>query len=230
MNLNHTTEDYLKNIYLLQAQYPQVPTTALAGRLGVSAPSVTSMVRKLARQGLLEHERYRGVRLTTRGEALALKVLRAHRLWELYLVKVLDLSWDQAHVEAERLEHALSDELAERLDQVLDHPTADPHGHPIPTRNGRMPAPTGTPLTGLSPGERGTVLQIRDDTPELLRYLGEAGLYPGESIAILKMAPFNGPIHLRVGKAVQILGREAAGHVIVEKQTRGSERKVEKGE
>jgi DtxR family Mn-dependent transcriptional regulator len=215
MNLSPQIEDYLKNIYLLQSQYPQVPTTALAERLGVSAPSVSGMVRRLAQMGLLEHRRYEGVRLTSNGEAMALKVIRAHRLWELYLVEVLDLPWDQAHVEAERLEHALSEELADRLDEVLNHPTTDPHGHPIPSRNGRMPPSTGTPLTELSPGQTGIVMHIRDDTPELLRYLGELGIYPGQAIAVLEVAPFNGPIHVRVGEALQVLGQEVAGHVVL---------------
>lgn len=216
MNLSPQIEDYLKNIYLLQTQYPQVPTTALAERLGVSAPSVTAMVRRLAQMGLLEHRRYKGVRLTSNGEAIALKVIRAHRLWELYLVEALDLPWDQAHIEAERLEHTLSNTLADRLDEVLDHPTTDPHGHPIPSRNGQMPLLAGTALAELVPGERGMILQIRDDTPELLRYLGDLGIYPGESIAILEVAPFNGPIHIRVGKEICVLGQEVAKKVIVD--------------
>ena len=215
MQLGLHVENYLKNIYLLQSRYARVPTAALAERLDVSSPSVTSMVRKLARMGLLAHEPYRGMSLTERGEAAALKVIRAHRLWELYLVETVGLSWDEAHVEAERLEHALSDELAARLDEMLDHPTTDPHGHPIPTRDGRMPPPTGVPLAELPPGTTGTVLQIKDDTPELLRYLGGLGIYPGEAIAVLEVAPFDGPIHIRVGGTVQVLGREAAHHAIV---------------
>jgi DtxR family Mn-dependent transcriptional regulator len=136
-------------------------------------------------------------------------------LWESYLVQAIGLSWDQAHVEAERLEHALSDELADRLDEMLDRPATDPHGHPIPTRDGRMPPPVGVSLAELPPGTTGTVLQVRDDTPELLRYLGGLGIYPGEAIAVLKVAPFDGPIHVRVGGTVQVLGREAAQHVMV---------------
>jgi DtxR family Mn-dependent transcriptional regulator len=208
-------ENYLKNIYLLQSHYARVPTAALAERLGVSSPSVTSMVRKLARMGLLAHEPYKGVSLTRRGEVAALRIIRAHRLWEAYLVEAVGLSWDQAHVEAERLEHALSDELADRLDEMLDHPETDPHGHPIPTRDGEMPLPVGTPLAELLPGTTGAVLQVRDDTPELLRYLGGLRIYPREAIAVLEVAPFDGPIHIRVGGTDQVLGREVAQHVIV---------------
>lgn len=215
MELSLYVENYLKNIYFLQARYARVPTAALAKRLGVSSPSVTSMVHKLARMGLLAHEPYKGVRLTPQGEAAALKVIRAHRLWELYLVVVIGISWDQAHVEAEQLEHALSDELADRLDEMLEHPVTDPHGHPIPTRDGRMPSCTGAPLADLPVGTTGTILQIKDDTPELLRYLGGLGIYPGEVITVFRLAPFNGPIHVRVGATAQVLGREAADHVIV---------------
>jgi DtxR family Mn-dependent transcriptional regulator len=216
MELGLHVENYLKNIYLLQSLHARVPTAALAERLGVSAPSVTGMVRKLARIELLVHEPYKGVSLTEQGERVALKVIRAHRLWELYLVKAVGLSWDQAHVEAERLEHALSDELAARLDEMLDHPAIDPHGHPIPTQDGSMPDWAGVPLTELQPGSTGIVLQIWDDTPELLRYLGGLGIYPGETIAVLEIAPFQGPIHVHVGGTDQALGREAAQHVVVE--------------
>jgi DtxR family Mn-dependent transcriptional regulator len=215
MQLGLHVENYLKNIYLLQPRYVRVPTAALAERLGVSSPSVTSMVRKLARMGLLAHEPYRGVSLTKRGEAAALRIIRAHRLWESYLVEAIGLSWDQAHVEAERLEHALSDELADRLDEMLDHPAADPHGHPIPSRDGSMPPSGGVRLTALPLDTTGTVLQIRDDTPELLRYLGGLGIYPGETIAVLEVAPFEGPIHVRVGGTTRVLGRQAARHVMV---------------
>jgi DtxR family Mn-dependent transcriptional regulator len=229
MKLGLHVENYLKNIYLLQSRYARVPTAALAERLGVSSPSVTSMVRKLARMGLLAHEPYRGVSLTERGEAAALRVIRAHRLWESYLVEVIGLSWDQAHVEAERLEHALSDGLADRLDEALDHPATDPHGHPIPTREGRMPSLTGTPLTELPSETAGTVLQICDDTPALLRYLGGLRIYPGEAIAVLEVAPFDGPIHVRVGGTTQVLGRQAAQHVMVAIEAEGTTELSEQG-
>ena len=216
MDLGLHVENYLKNIYLLQSHHDRVPTAALAERLGVSAPSVTGMVRKLARMELLVHEPYKGVWLTKQGERVALKVIRAHRLWELYLVEAVGLSWDQAHVEAEQLEHTLSDELAARLDEMLEYPAIDPHGHPIPAQDGSMPSFNGVPLTELHPGSTGIVLQIWDDTPELLRYLGGLGIYPGEAIAVLAIAPFQGPIHVHVGGTDQALGREAACHVVVE--------------
>jgi DtxR family Mn-dependent transcriptional regulator len=216
MDVTSAIQDYLKNIYRLQAHYDQVPTNALAERLGVSAPSVTSMVGKLDQLGLLKHERYKGVKLTPKGETLALKALRAHRLWELYLVEALDLPWDQAHIEAERLDHALSNELADRLDEVLGHPAVDPHGQPIPSRNGTVIPRTGMPLTELAPGDAGRVLLIRDDTPELLRYLGELGVYPGEPIRVLEVTPFDGPIHVQIGQESHALGRKAAEQVIVQ--------------
>lgn len=217
MEFSAQIENYLKYIYLLQTRYNPVPTTKLAEKLGVSAAAVTSMIRKLVRLELLDHEPYKGAQLTAKGKAVALKVLRAHRLWELYLVEVLGIPWDQAHIEAERLEHALSDELADRLDEVLGHPTTDPHGHPIPARNGQLPPLFGVPLTELLPGERGIILRIRDDTPELLRYLGELGVYPGKSVVMQKVAPFNGPLYVRIEETDQVLGHEAAGHIVVQK-------------
>jgi DtxR family Mn-dependent transcriptional regulator len=223
MNVSSQIEDYLKGIYRLQTRHSRVPTSVLAGHLDVSPPSVTGMVQKLTTLGLVEHEPYHGVRLTHDGEALALKIVRAHRLWESYLVEVLELPWDEAHLEAEHLEHVLSEALADRLDMALDHPTIDPHGHPIPSRNGRMPPPSGVPLTELLPEEKGIILQIRDETPELLRYLGKMGIYPGESITVREVAPFNGPIHAQVAGVTQALGRQAAEHVVVERLTPASE-------
>lgn len=220
MNVSSQMEDYLKGIYMLQARHARVPTSVLAEHLEVSPPSVTGMVRKLTDLGLVEHKPYRGVRLTLDGETLALRIVRAHRLWESYLVEALDLPWDAAHLEAERLEHALSEHLADRLDEALDHPTTDPHGHPIPSRNGRMPPPTGFPLTELPPEGKGIVLQIRDETPELLRYLGGMGIYPGEPITVREVAPFNGPIHVHVAGMTQVLGRQAAEHVVVRTGTK----------
>ena len=216
MEFSAQIEDYLKSIYQLQARHDRVPTTALAGRLDITAASVTGMVRKLAGLGLVDHQPYRGVRLTDRGKDIALQIVRAHRLWELYLVQALQVPWDQAHVEAEQLEHALSPGLAERLDEALGHPGTDPHGHPIPTRNGSVARRPGVPLDQLAAGQTGHVVQIRDDTPALLRYLGELGIYPGEQVTVLEAAPFDGPLRVHIGERTEALGRRAAGHVIVQ--------------
>ncbi len=216
MELSPQIEDYLKGIYMLQTRDRQVSTTALAGRLGITAPSVTAMVHKLVELELLVHEPYRGVSLTPKGETLALRIVRAHRLWEAYLVESLGLPWDEAHIEAERLEHVLSDLLAERIDEALGFPTIDPHGHPIPSPTGHVQPVTGVALAELTVGDVGVVVQIRDETPELLRYLGEFGVYPGEVILVLDVAPFNGPMHLRVAGKTQVLGREVANHVVVQ--------------
>lgn len=218
MEINSTVQDYLKNTYRLQLRHNYVPTRVLVERLALSAPAVTGMTRKLTRMGLLVRERYKGVRLTPEGERIALRVIRAHRLWELYLVQVLGLSWDQAHVEAEQLEHVLSDRLADRLDQVLDYPTFDPDGHPIPSPQGEVIAVGGVSLAELSAGETGVAVQIRDDTPELLRYLARLDIYPGRSITVLQVDPFDGPIHVQVRDGVQVLGRRVAEHVVVRPQ------------
>jgi DtxR family Mn-dependent transcriptional regulator len=154
------------------------------------------------------------VRLTAEGKTLALKIVRAHRLWEAYLVEALGFPWDEAHIEAERLEHVLSDRLAARLDEVLGYPTVDPHGHPIPSRDGRVRPVNGLPLGELRQGEVATVVQIREDTPELLRYLGDLGIYPGEQITVLEVAPFNGPYRVSVSGETRVIGREVASHVM----------------
>lgn len=193
-------EDYLKAIYELEQPTGTATTKDIAQRLDVAPPSATWMVRRLADQGLLRYERYRGARLTERGHRAALRIVRRHRVIETYLARKLGYSWDKVHEEAERLEHAASDELVDRMAAMLDEPRVDPHGAPIPTRDGTIVETKHSFLADLAEGDRAHVVGVSDDDPARLRYLAELGLVPGAMVAILARAPFDGPITLRVGR------------------------------
>ncbi len=214
--LTQATQDYLKAIYKLEQAGSRATTSALADTLGVSAASVTGMVKKLARLRFVRHHRYRGVLLTAAGERVALEVLRHHRLLELYLAKALGYRWDQVHDEAERLEHVISEDLEERIFQALGQPTRDPHGAPIPGKDGNVAAAAADRLSDLPAGARGAIRQVSDGTADMLRYLGARGLVPDAIVEVLEVAPFHGPITVRVGSTTHVLGRELAGRIRVE--------------
>lgn len=208
-------EDYLKTIYELQAGQAQVSTTALAERLGVAPASVTGMVKKLATMKLVDHQPYQGVTLTPAGQKIALEVIRHHRLVESYLAEALGVPWDQVHEEADKWEHVLSEDLEDRIDALLGYPTTDPHGAPIPARDGTLPQGSFRRLVDVPPGESAVVAEVSDHDPALLRYLGEMGLYPQAEVAVVSAAPFEGPLTVRVGKSEHALGREVAGYILV---------------
>lgn len=214
--LGTAAEDCLKLVFEIQEQEGRASTSGLASRLGVSEPTVTAMVKRLARLGFLEHTPYHGASLTPEGARVALEMIRHHRLLELYLVQKLGLAWDQVHEEADKLEHLISESVEERMDDVLGHPSADPHGHPIPSRNGdvaRLPERT---LLDLAPDESATVRHVPDRDPALLQYLAELGIVPKSVVTVLGVAPFGGPVTLRVGGREQAVGREVAGAIRVE--------------
>ncbi|HEX9676269.1 MAG TPA: metal-dependent transcriptional regulator [Anaerolineales bacterium] len=208
-------EDYLKAIYELQAGQKQVSTTALSERLAVAPASVTGMVKKLAAMKLVDHQPYQGVTLKPAGEKIALEVVRHHRLVESYLSEALGVPWDQVHAEADKWEHVLSEDMEDRIDALLGHPTTDPHGAPIPARDGSLPPGKFRRLVDVPPGETAVVAEVSDHDPALLRYLGEMGLYPRAEVKVVSAAPFEGPLTVRVGKAEHALGREVAGHILV---------------
>lgn len=212
--LSEATEDYLKAVWALST-YDRVTTTALASELGVSAASATAMLKKLARLGLVDHTPYRGVVLTTAGERVAVEVVRHHRLIERYLVEALGVPWDEVHDEAERWEHVLSEELEQRMDEALGFPATDPHGAPIPAHDGEVAERASLRLADLQAGQRAVVAEVSDDDPELLRYLGTFGLYPGTEVEVVDAAPFDGPVTFRTGGDSHAVGREAARHVRV---------------
>jgi DtxR family transcriptional regulator, Mn-dependent transcriptional regulator len=215
MQTSSSVQDYLKAIYSLARGGP-VTTTGLAARLQVTPASVTAMVKRLAAQGLLRHRRYRDIELTERGLALALEVIRHHRLLEAYLHKALGMSWDKVHEEAEVLEHVLSEELEDRIAELLGHPTHDPHGDPIPPKTavGEFVEVVHVPLAEFEPGAA-TVERVSDRDPEALRYLEQLGLVPGRSIEVESHEPFGGPVWVKVGRKRHGVGRELAGTVYV---------------
>jgi DtxR family Mn-dependent transcriptional regulator len=191
-------EDYLKTIYELERATGSATTTDIAHQLAIAPASVTGMVRRLADQRLLKHEPYRGVRLTEAGQRVALRTLRRHRVIETFLARVLGYPWDAVHDEAERLEHAASDELVDRMATALDEPTVDPHGAPIPSRDGTVNDQRYASIADLAVGQRARLVGVSDDDPARLRYLAELGLTPGALVVVLARAPFEGPLSIRV--------------------------------
>ncbi len=233
-------QDYLKQIYRLWEETGRATTQELAARLGVKPSSVTAMLKHLAADPggpYVRHRPYHGVELTDKGLAVALEMLRHHRLIETFLAELLDMPWDQVHAEAERLEHALSEDLEERIAAKLGQPTYDPHGDPIPTREGLVPARDAVPLGGLEPGATGTVARIARQEQPVLQYLRTLGLVPGAVVAVVAVAPFGGVLTVRVtpdrrptarverpvvtgaeaagDSAVHALGMELADHIFV---------------
>ncbi len=194
-------EDYLRAIYQLQDVGEAVSTGGLAQRLHVNPASVTAMLKRLAAENppLVEYERYQGVALTPAGEHLALAIVRRHRLLELFLVRALNYSWDEVHVEADRLEHAMSERLEDRIAAWLGQPTIDPHGDPIPTKEGSIAPSAGRRLSDLEAGETGRVASAMDEDPAVLRYLAEKGLTPGATVTVTNRILFGGPVVVKVG-------------------------------
>jgi DtxR family Mn-dependent transcriptional regulator len=219
-------DDYLKAIYAAQERGEgPASTTGLARRLGVGASSVSGMVRRLTDQGLVEHRRYGGIRLTVEGTRAALAVLRRHRLLETYLVSELGYGWDEVHVEAEVLEHHVSERLLDRMDARLGHPRFDPHGDPIPAADGTVAPFEGRRFSTLDPGDRGRLIRVDDTDPEMLAWLREQGLELGIALELVARRPFGGPFLVRAEAAVGTrdhdLGPELAEALWVDDVERG---------
>ena len=211
--LTVAVQDYLKAIYALESAGKRVTTSALATRMGVRAPSATAMTKRLAELGLVERAPYRGVALTTTGKRGALEVLRHHRLLERYLADRLGFSIDEVHAEADRLEHALSEELEAKIDAELGFPTHDPHGDPIPDRELRVEPGGDRTLAELEPGETVSVSRVPDEDRELLRYLTELGLVPEARVEVVAVAPFGGPVTIRTASGEHPISRELADRI-----------------
>ena len=212
--LTAPVEDYLKAIYELERAGAPASTTDLATELRLTPASVTGMVRRLAEQGLLTHERYRGVRLTAKGRRGALRTLRRHRVIEAYLVHALGYGWDEVHAEAERLEHAATDDLIDRMAGAIGEPTVDPHGAPIPSREGAVEEARYRSLADLPVGSTVDVMRVADEDPQLLRYLADLALTPGCTVRIVDRAPFDGPITIEVDQQRRLIGPALAGRVL----------------
>lgn len=208
-------QDYLKAIYHLRDGTGLVTTQRLAEALDISSPSVTNMVKRLHELGLARHTRYQGVELTESGQQVALEVIRHHRLLELYLVDVLGFPWDEAHAEAECLEHYVSEKMEARIAAALGDPTRDPHGDPIPSQDGAVAERRDRRLLDLEPGEGGIIVRVSDRDLERLRYLGGLGLYPGVTVVVLEKVPFEGGLWLGVGDATHLLGLPLAAAIRV---------------
>ncbi|HYL42630.1 MAG TPA: metal-dependent transcriptional regulator [Ktedonobacteraceae bacterium] len=211
--------DCLKVIFTMQDRGQKVTTSAVSEQLGVSDATVTMLFKDFAEAGWVEHVPYRGVRLTSIGERKAMEVIRHHRLLELYLARELGYSWDKVHAEADKLEHVISEEFEDKVDALLGYPTVDPHGDPIPSKDGIIAVRKGCTLTQLKDGQAALILRINDQNPEKLCYLGQLGLYPETSLQMLGRAPFGGPIRILVGEkphqVEHMLGVELAEQIIV---------------
>ena len=213
--LSGPVEDYLKAIYELERSGTAAETNAIAKRLAIAPASVSGMVRRLAQQGLITHERYHGTRLTVAGRRAALQTIRRHRVIESYLTEALGYSWDRVHDEAERLEHAASDELIDRMAKAIGEPETDPHGAPIPSREGTLKEKVAVPLASLPEGASARVERESDKSAERLRDLAELGVVPGATVKLVERAPFDGPITLKVNSAKQAIGAELAAQILV---------------
>jgi DtxR family Mn-dependent transcriptional regulator len=212
--LTRSVEDYLKAIYQLSPEGRPASTSEIANLLALSAPSVTGMVKRLSEHGLLEHVPYRGVQLTEDGRRAALRMVRRHRLIEAYLVEFLGYSWDTVHEEAERLEHAVSDTMIERMAGALGNPTVDPHGDPIPTADGKVQELACIALSDVPIGETVEISRVQESQPERLRYIASLGLRPGVHVTVLNRQPIDDLVTIKVGSHKQVIGREL-GHALL---------------
>jgi DtxR family Mn-dependent transcriptional regulator len=214
-------QDYLKALFQLSSEGAEaeegISTTAVAQRMDVSAASATNMLKKLDGMGLVEYVPYRGAALTESGKKVALEVIRHHRLLETYLAEALGVPWDAVHKEAEVLEHVLSEDLEDRIAALLGDPRTDPHGHPIPGKDGTMPDSSERSLWQVDDGNRTQVERVSDSNPESLRYLAGIGLRPGVTLEVLRRGPESGPLFVRVddGDTEEALSKELAEKVWV---------------
>jgi len=212
-------EQYLESICRLGGEDRAVAVAALAEELGISPVSTHQMIKKLVALGLVAYEPYKGVMLTSAGRTRARRLIRRHRLWERFLTDVLDLPWDEVHAEACRLEHATSDLVEEHLARYLGDPGACPHGHPMPTADGRLEFETGCPMTDLAPGDRAVVLRVPEGDIALLQYIGALGLAPEAVIQVQAVAPFRGPLTVQVHDRPEVIAYELASRLTVRRGT-----------
>lgn len=219
--LTGPVEDYLKAIYELETRHGAASTNEIAAALQIAAPSVSGMIRRLSGQGLITHEPYKGVQLTRDGRRAALKTIRRHRVIESYLTQALGYPWDRVHDEAERLEHAASDELIDRMAAAIGEPETDPHGAPIPTRDGTLGTePRLLALAELADGGRARIARVGDRDAERLRYLATLGMAIGSDIELISREPYDGPITVKVDGKRRVIGGELARQIFVEPKRR----------
>mgnify|MGYP006272053177 FL=1 len=217
MSRSQSVEDYLKAIYKLEAalEGKGVPTSKLAKEMGVSNASVTNMVKRLSELGMVTYESYYGSKLTDAGRKIALEMNRHHRLLELYLTEMLGYSWDEVHEEAEKLEHHISEQFEDTISELLNHPEFDPHGDPIPTKEGLMPKLGLKPLTAVEVNRTYEVKRVKNQRPDFLRYLDNYNLTPGAKLVLKNREPFDGPLTVTVGEKEITLGFKIAKDILV---------------
>jgi DtxR family Mn-dependent transcriptional regulator len=216
--LTRSVEDYLKAIYHLSVEGQPATTSAIAQALELAPPSVSGMIRRLSDQGLLAHLPYRGVELTPAGRRAALQMVRRHRIIEAYLVDRLGYTWDTVHEEAERLEHAVSDALIERMAHALGDPEFDPHGDPIPDATGRVAEVPWTPLSQLPIGEVAEIRRVDTGEPDRLRYFASNDLTPGTIVRVAAREPFDGPMTVLAAGRRHLLGPDLARLLLCTRQ------------
>jgi DtxR family transcriptional regulator, Mn-dependent transcriptional regulator len=216
--LGAAVQDYVKIIYKLSHSEQRCTPSLVAGRAGVSPAAVTKMLKRLQELKLVLYTRSQEIQLTPSGEKVALEIIRHHRLLEAYLTEALGYTWDQVDHEADRLEHVISEEFEDKIDELLGFPTRDPHGDPIPTKDGRLDHVLHGTLGEMVPGEAGVVRRVTDKDPEMLRYMGVLGLYPDTAIEMVSKEPYGGPLRVRIRGAVHAIGRELAENIFVSPQ------------
>jgi len=212
-------EDYIKNIYKLQGERAKVTTSSIADALSVSAASVTDMIKKLSDRSLIKYMPYQGVELTRSGRKMALRTLRRHRLWEMFLVEFLSYTWDEVHDEAEKLEHIMSEDLEMRIEKALGYPKHDPHGHPIPSRDGEIVEDNHPSLADLKVNDSGTVIRVNDLSQSLLKHITSIGIRIQSNIKVLDIVEFDGSMQIRLFNEDVYISRQVARNIFIELET-----------
>lgn len=226
MIISFAMRRYTAEIYCLQEDHDQVSLSLLSFQLNASAQAISTMVKRLQQAGFLIHEPYRGVRLTSAGEVIAMPALRRHRLTEMFLVKVMKYDWSSAHILSEGFARGVSDDIEDRMDELCGHPERCPHGEPIPSKDGIMPAVADEPLVRVPSGSECVVSRVRMHDTEKLRYIAELGLLPGTKFHLLSCAPFKGPLRLQMKPHDHVIGYELSQSLWVEVLERGLGNKI----
>lgn len=214
--LSYTEENYLKAIYHLSAGGSRaVLTNEIAEVMKTKAASVTDMIKKLSAKNFISYERYYGVKITRQGKGEALMVIRKHRLWETFLVQKLNFHWDEVHEVAEQLEHIQSPRLIHKLDEYLGFPKTDPHGEPIPDKDGKVNIPAQTPLSALLPGYIGVILAVKDSDSNLLKYLNKIGALPGQQISVINKEEYDESLEVEIGGEKVTISKVVSQNILV---------------
>ena len=214
---NTSTENYLSEIFRLEQSEIRVKTNIIAKKMGISDAAVTDMLKKLSANGLILYERYKNIQLTKKGKDYAAVIVRRHRIWEIFLNQIVKLPWDKVHDEAHRLEHSSSDELVDRMEEMLDYPEFDPHGDPIPAKDGSIPKlKDTTPLSKVKVGEEGKVMRVNDFDNEFLNYLSKIGLKLGKKIKVKDKLNFDNSLLIKIGNNQINISSKLASNIFID--------------